>query len=105
MADRRAFERALEKGAAGERLGPEEGLALFEGKDLVALGAAADAARERKHPEGYATYVIDRNINYTNVCATYCTFCAFYRAPGHAEGYVNSREALAQKIAEVRAMG
>ena len=76
-----AFYEAIEKAAAGERLSYEEVLALLEGDDLVALGAAADDVRARLHPEGYATYCVDRNINYTNVCDVYCTFCAFYRPP------------------------
>ncbi len=101
-----AFYEALEKGAAGERLSREEGLALLEGGDLTALGAAADEVRARKHPEGFATYCIDRNINYTNVCDVYCTFCAFYRPPGeHPESYVLSRDRIREKIDGLYAAG
>lgn len=101
-----AFYEALEKAAAGARLSYDEGLALLEGDDLVALGAAADDARARLHPEGRATYCVDRNINYTNVCDVYCTFCAFYRPPGeHPEAYVRTREEIGRKIEELYEVG
>ncbi|MGH7271623.1 MAG: radical SAM protein, partial [Polyangiaceae bacterium] len=57
--------------------------------------------RRRKHPKGVVTYIVDRNVNYTNVCTTSCRFCAFYRPPGHPEGYVLSREVLGAKLQEV----
>ncbi|MEK7403946.1 MAG: cyclic dehypoxanthinyl futalosine synthase [Acidobacteriota bacterium] len=82
-----------------------EALGLFASPDLVALGMAADAVRRRLHPEGVVTYVIDRNINYTNVCTEYCTFCAFYRALGHPEAYVLSKEAIFEKIRETLELG
>ena len=101
-----AFYEAIEKAAAGERLSYEEGLALLEGDDLVALGAAADDVRARLHTQGYATYCVDRNINYTNVCDVYCTFCAFYRPPGeHPEAYIRTREEIKQKLDELYAVG
>jgi cyclic dehypoxanthinyl futalosine synthase len=62
---------------------------------------AADAVRKRKHPHEVVTYIVDRNVNYTNVCTTSCRFCAFYRPPGHPEGYVLSRAQLAHKLQEV----
>src|SRR5262245_46072457 len=95
----------LDKAVAGERLSPEEGLALLESLDLAALGRAADAVTRRMHPEPYRTYNIDRNINYTNVCAAVCDFCAFYRTPKSSEGYVLPRETLLEKIAETVALG
>src|SRR5215213_6424259 len=95
----------LDKAAAGERLSFDEGVALFDCKDLNALGRAADAVTRRLHPEPIRTYNIDRNINYTNVCTAVCDFCAFYRAPKHAEGYVLPREELLQKVAETVALG
>ena len=95
----------LEKAVAGERLTPEEGLALLESHDLVALGAAADAVTRRLHPEPYRTYNIDRNINYTNACTAVCDFCAFYRPPKHEEVYVLPREVLLKKIEETVAIG
>ena len=57
----------------------EQALDYFHSDDLIGLGMEADAVRRRKHPEGVVTYIIDRNINYTNFCTEYCTFCAFYR--------------------------
>ena len=95
----------LEKGAAGRRLSPEEGLRLLQCSDLAALGRAADEATRRLHPEGYRTYNIDRNINYTNVCTAVCDFCAFYRGPKSPEGYVLDRETIFQKIEETIALG
>ncbi len=95
----------LDKAIDGQRITPEEGLALLESHDLTALGRAADAVTRRLHPENYRTYNIDRNINYTNVCTAVCDFCAFYRKPGHAEGYVLPRAELLKKIAETVALG
>ena len=70
------IEKILDKAVAGERLTFDEGVALFDCKDLNALGRAADAVTRRLHPEPFRTYNIDRNINYTNVCAAVCDFCA-----------------------------
>jgi cyclic dehypoxanthinyl futalosine synthase len=95
----------LHKAADGGRLTPEEGLSLFDGHDLPALGRAADAVCRRLHPEPYRTYNIDRNINYTNVCAAVCDFCAFYRKGTDPDAYVLPREALYQKIEETVALG
>jgi cyclic dehypoxanthinyl futalosine synthase len=74
---------------------------------LLELGAAADAVRERLHPEGVVTYIVDRNINYTNVCNVYCKFCAFYRPPGSKRGdaYTLRFEEIGAKIDEVKALG
>ena len=89
------FYQVIEKTLSGERLSPEDCLVLFESNDLVALGAAADQMRNSFHPEGIATYCVDRNINYTNVCDVYCTFCAFYRPPGgHPQSYVRTKEEI-----------
>src|SRR5437588_2573617 len=95
----------LDKAAAGERLSVVEGVKLFECNDLPALGRAADAVTRRLHPEQFRTYNIDRNINYTNVCAAVCDFCAFYRKAGDADAYVLPREELYQKIDETIALG
>src|SRR6186713_1486274 len=95
----------LSKAVAGERLTPEEGLRLLETHDLAALGRAANAVTRRLHPENYRTYNIDRNINYTNICTAVCDFCAFYRKPKHAEGYVLPREELLQKVRETVELG
>ena len=95
----------MEKAVAGERLSPQEGLRLVECRDLAALGRAADEVTRRLHPENYRTYNIDRNINYTNICTAVCDFCAFYRGPKSAEGYVLDRETIFQKIEETVALG
>jgi cyclic dehypoxanthinyl futalosine synthase len=95
----------LDKAAAGRRLSYDEGVALFECKDLNALGRAADAVTRRLHPEPYRTYNIDRNINYTNICAAVCDFCAFYRKSTDADAYVLPREELYKKFEETIALG
>ena len=75
--------------------------ALFERADLIELGAAANRRRHALNPDGVVTYIVERNINYTNVCITACRFCAFFRNPGDTdEGYVLSREEMGQKIRE-----
>ncbi len=102
QADLRAL---LDKAAKGERLSREEGLALFREADLLDLGRAADARRGAMHSAGQVTFILDRNINYTNVCNVYCKFCAFYRRPGHDETYVLSFEELGQKIQETLDVG
>jgi cyclic dehypoxanthinyl futalosine synthase len=95
----------LNKATEGKRLTTEEGVALFECRDLAALGRAADAVTRRLHPEPYRTYNIDRNINYTNVCAAVCDFCAFYRKSSDDDAYVLPRETIYQKIEETIALG
>ena len=95
----------LNKSIEGQRLTPEEGLQLLESHDLVALGKAADAVARRLHPQSYRTYNIDRNINYTNICTAVCDFCAFYRSPKSAEGYVLPRDELLKKVEETVALG
>ena len=82
-------------------LAPPRASASLAKASLFDLGLAADAVRRRKHPHGVVTYIVDRNVNYTNVCTTSCRFCAFYRPVGHPEGYVLSREVLGQKLQEV----
>ncbi|MCL5780857.1 MAG: dehypoxanthine futalosine cyclase [Firmicutes bacterium] len=95
----------LAKAVAGQRLSVEEGVALLNSSDLIALGAAADAVRQRLHPENRVTFIIDRNINYTNICGCKCRFCAFWREPGAGDAYVITREELYQKIDETIAAG
>src|SRR3990172_3685871 len=94
-----------DKVRAGERLSREEGIALLRDGELLELGMLADLVRQRLHPEGVVTYIIDRNINYSNVCTAQCAFCAFYRDLPSSEGYVLSKEELAQKIEETIALG
>jgi len=83
----------------------QEALDLFRSGDLIAIGMEADAVRRKWHPEGIVSYIIDRNINYTNFCTEYCTFCAFYRPMGHAEGYVLPKETIFAKIQETLDLG
>jgi cyclic dehypoxanthinyl futalosine synthase len=96
-----ALDTLLCRAADGERLSGAEGERLAEEASLFDLGVAADCVRRRKHPHDVVTYIVDRNVNYTNVCTTSCRFCAFYRPPGHPEGYVLSREQLGAKLEEV----
>jgi cyclic dehypoxanthinyl futalosine synthase len=90
-----------------DRSAPEfrEYVALYERAPLLELGALADAGRWRLHPEPDVTYIIDRNINYTNVCVADCKFCAFYRRPKDKEGYLLSFEEIGRKIEELKALG
>jgi len=83
----------------------EQALDMFQSDDLVGIGVEADALRRRLHPGGVVSYIIDRNINYTNFCTEYCSFCAFYRPMGHKEGYVQSHESIFAKIQETIDLG
>ena len=83
----------------------KEFLELYQKADLLELGRMADAERWRKHPDPVVTYIVDRNINYTNVCVADCGFCAFARRPRHGEGYVLSYEQIGLKIDECKAQG
>jgi cyclic dehypoxanthinyl futalosine synthase len=94
-----------EKILAGGRLTRDEATLLLRDGELLELGLLADAIRERLHPEGIVTYIIDRNVNYTNICTAQCAFCAFYRDLPSSEGYVLSKEELARKIEETIALG
>ncbi|HEV3033038.1 MAG TPA: cyclic dehypoxanthinyl futalosine synthase, partial [Polyangia bacterium] len=96
----------LADAAAGARLSPEDGLRLYAEPPTLELGAAADARRRALHVGNQVTYIIDRNVNYTNVCVTRCKFCNFYRPPTHkTEGYVLSRVELARKLQETVDLG
>lgn len=94
----------VEKALAGRRVGREEASILWEAP-LAELGTAAHAARMRKVPAPAVTYLVDRNINYTNACVTVCKFCAFYRYPGDPEVYVRTKEEIGAKIDELLAAG
>jgi cyclic dehypoxanthinyl futalosine synthase len=101
-----SFQNSIEsKIINAERITEEEGLFLLQHDDLHWLGGLADEVRWRKNPDRVVTYVIDRNINYTNVCVTLCKFCAFYRKPGDSESYVLSNEEIGRKIDEAKALG
>jgi cyclic dehypoxanthinyl futalosine synthase len=95
----------LDRAAAGGRITPEEALALYTEAPLHALGQAADEVRRRRYPDNIATYIIDRNINYTNVCVTACKFCAFYRAPKHVEGWTHSIDEILRRCGEAVNLG
>jgi cyclic dehypoxanthinyl futalosine synthase len=83
----------------------QEALDMFMSDDLVGIGMEADAVRRKLHPDGIVTYIIDRNINYTNFCTEYCSFCAFYRPLGHAEGYILPKQIILDKIQETIDLG
>ena len=97
--------RIADKVHAGDRIGADEALALYREAPTWLLGRMADGIRARRHPEHVVTYIIDRNVNYTNVCVAKCTFCAFYRPVGSAEGYVLGFDELFRKIDETIAVG
>ncbi len=88
-----------------KRLSFEDGVNLIGSHDLIGLGTAADRLCRELHPEQYRTYVVDRNINYTNVCTSGCTFCAFYKDSDHTDGYVLSKEKVFRKIEETISLG
>jgi cyclic dehypoxanthinyl futalosine synthase len=90
---------------AGRRVTADEALELYRHAPTALLGRLADAVRARKHPERIVTYIIDRNVNYTNVCVAKCNFCAFYRDVGSPEGYVLGFDELFRKIDETIAVG
>lgn len=95
----------LNKALQGERLTVEDTIALFESNEVEKMGHTANIIMERMHPDPIATFVIGRNVNYTNVCDVYCRFCAFYRRPGSDEGYVLPDEVIFQKIQETIDVG
>ncbi len=95
----------LDRAVSGERVGGEELERLFENASLHALGGAASEVRQRLNPGHEVTYIVDRNVNYTNVCVYRCRFCAFYRKPGDPEAYVLPFEEIARKVEETIAAG
>ncbi len=101
--------RSIEETAArvrdGRRVDRDEALDLYLNAPTTLLGELADGIRDRKHPERIVSYIIDRNVNYTNVCVARCNFCAFYRPVGSTEGYVLGFEEVFSKIDETIALG
>jgi cyclic dehypoxanthinyl futalosine synthase len=95
----------VQRAADGGRISAGEALLLYTDAPLHALGEAADAVRRRRYPDNIVTYLIDRNINYTNVCVTACKFCAFYRAPKHEEGWSHPTEEILRRCAEAVELG
>ena len=105
MSGDREIDEILQRGADGGRITPEEALLIYTDAPLHPLGEAADAVRRRRYPDGIVTYLIDRNINYTNVCVTACKFCAFYRAPKHAEGWSHDLDEILRRCGEAVDLG
>jgi cyclic dehypoxanthinyl futalosine synthase len=101
----KSIQSILDSVVAGHRLTVDQCTMLLESHDVAAMGVAADEIRQRRHPENIVTYIIDRNINYTNVCNVVCTFCAFYRRPGAPDTYVRTLEEICAKIDETIALG
>jgi cyclic dehypoxanthinyl futalosine synthase len=95
----------LDKALDGGRLTTEDCTSLLESRDFVRIGLAANEIRERKNDPNTVTYIIDRNINYTNVCNVVCTFCAFYRRPGKPDTYVHSIDEICKRIDETIELG
>ena len=95
----------LEKALNGERISPEEVVRLFETTDMLLLGNIASRISRKKLKERVVTYIVDRNVNYTNICITDCAFCAFYRKEDDEEAYVHPFETIAGKIEETIALG
>jgi cyclic dehypoxanthinyl futalosine synthase len=103
---RPAVAEVLEKALDGARISDEEALTLLRSRDLVSVGRAANELRERKTDPDRVTFIIDRNLNYTNICVTDCDFCAFYRRPGDtSEGYLLPKPVIFKKIEETLAIG
>jgi cyclic dehypoxanthinyl futalosine synthase len=101
---RRPVDGILDDAVAGRRISAGDAHTLLLEGDLLALGLAANAVRDRLNDPGVATYNIDRNINYTNICVYKCRFCAFYREPGDQEGYLLPFEEIGRKIEETLAL-
>ncbi|MVO98990.1 cyclic dehypoxanthinyl futalosine synthase [Paenibacillus lutrae] len=99
------IDRILDKSLAGERIDLEDCVTLLESNEIEKMGHTANKIMLKHHPEPITTFVIGRNINYTNVCDVYCRFCAFYRRPGSTEGYVLTNEDIFRKIQETLDVG
>jgi cyclic dehypoxanthinyl futalosine synthase len=102
----RAVRDVLDKARSGERISEEDALTLLRSRDLVPIGRVANESRARKTDPSRITFIVDRNVNYTNVCYTDCDFCAFYRRPGdRREGYLLPKAVIYKKIEETLALG
>lgn len=105
MKDRQMLQTIRQKIEAQERLDRQEALWLLRDAELLAVGRLADSIRRRLHPENRVTFVVDRNVNYTNVCESRCTFCAFYRDLGAPDAYLLAEQDIFDKIEELVAVG
>ena len=99
------LEAIIDKVSAGQRISDDDYLVLEKEGDLHQLGFLANIIRQKKHPEKRVTYVIDRNINYTDICVSACKFCAFFKPPEDKDGYLITFKELAEKISETQALG
>jgi cyclic dehypoxanthinyl futalosine synthase len=99
------IQNTIKKIRRNRRIDLDEGLVLFREADLLTLGDLANQRRFLLHPDKRVTFVVDRNINYTNICVSGCYFCAFYKNPHHEKGYVISKEILSEKIKETIDLG
>lgn len=100
-----ALNTIIKKASSGKRIDADQGFALLKQADLLTLGELANSVCRRLHPKRIVTFVVDRNINYTNVCVNKCAFCAFYRDADSPEAYILSRDEIFQKIEETIAQG
>src|SRR5438876_1843281 len=105
MTETKQIQTIIDRVLAGDRMTATECTLLLESDDFVRIGLAADEIRQRRHPDNIVTYIIDRNVNYTNVCNVVCTFCAFYRRPGAPDTYVRTIDEICEKIDETIALG
>jgi cyclic dehypoxanthinyl futalosine synthase len=99
------LDRLVDRVERGQRVDGDAAIALYRDAPTHVLGRLADAIRARRHPDRIVTYIIDRNVNYTNICVAHCNFCAFYRPVGSAEGYVLGFDEICRKIDETIAVG
>jgi len=99
------LDKVVGKLEGGEALDRAEALLLLQGADLLQLGRAADRVRKRLHPDNLVTFVVDRNVNYTNICESKCKFCAFYRDHGAVDAYLLAEEDIFAKIQELVDVG
>src|SRR5574342_163860 len=97
---RSGLKKIVDKVISGKRIYSEAGLVLFKDADLLTLGELANSMRKRLHPERLVTFIVDRNINYTNICINKCRFCAFYRDRDSPDAYVLDKEKIFRKIGE-----
>ncbi len=100
-----SIDHILERAVNGERISLDDCIELYKSDEVEKMGEAANFIMKKWHPDPITTFVIGRNVNYTNFCDTYCRFCAFYRPPGHAEGYVLENEEVFKKIQETVDVG
>jgi cyclic dehypoxanthinyl futalosine synthase len=105
VTESREIDDILQRAADGGRIGSDEALLVYTDAPFHGLAEAADAVRRSRYPDNIVTYIIDRNINYTNVCVTACKFCAFYRAPKHAEGWSHSLDEILRRCGEAVELG